>query len=114
MPTDINHTHRPVIVTADVEEAMPPTTVMSTLPPYDDKGHTDHFEEKMGDDEEEDMNSPENILKRYPLLRDKSEKELDTLNRRLRRRLWVACGFRSGRSSWTVTRVCCPSSRSAS
>jgi hypothetical protein len=37
--------------------------------------------------EEEDLNSPEAILQRYPLLREMSESELDTLNRRVRRRI---------------------------
>lgn len=84
--TKDNTPSKPIVV-SDIEEALPQTTAVATLPAYDndDKGHVDHLE-KMGE-EEEDPNSPEAILQRYPLLRNKSEKELDTLNRRLRRRM---------------------------
>jgi hypothetical protein len=36
---------------------------------------------------EDDENSPEAILERYPLLRDMTPAELDKLNRRVRRRM---------------------------
>jgi hypothetical protein len=45
----------------------------------------DTLDEKAGD--LEDPNSPWSILQRYPLLRNKSEGELDILNRRVRRRM---------------------------
>lgn len=82
-----NHsTHRPVVV-SDIEETLPQVTADATLPEYDSKGHTDHVEEKIFDEEDDNPNSPENILQRYPLLRDRSERELDLLNRKLRRRM---------------------------
>lgn len=79
--------NRPLVV-SDIEEAVPQTAALSTLPEYDSKGYVDHLEEKkMGDEEDEDLNSPEAILARYPLLKDKSKKDLDLLSKRLRRRL---------------------------
>jgi hypothetical protein len=75
--------HKPVVV-SDIEEALPQTTAIAT-DLYDSKGSTDHLE-KIGV-EEDDPNSPHAILQRYPLLRDRSEKDLDLLNRRVRRRM---------------------------
>lgn len=75
--------HKPVVV-SDIEEALPQTTALAT-DVYDSKGSTDHLEKLAVEDE--DPNSPFNILQRYPLLRDRSEKDLDLLNRRVRRRM---------------------------
>lgn len=72
------------IVHSDVEEALPHTTALATSLDTDDKGHIDHLEKS---EAQYEVNSPEEILSRYPLLRDRSEKDLDTLNRRVRRRM---------------------------
>jgi len=76
----------PPILT-NVEEAMPATT---TLDKYGiEKGDIVAVEDisKLGEAEDDDPNSPEAILNRYPLLRVMSEKERDVLNRRVRRRM---------------------------
>jgi hypothetical protein len=74
-------------VLTNVEEAMPAPT---TLEKYgDEKGDIVAVEDvtKFPGSEDDDPNSPEAILNRYPLLRVMSEKERDVLNRRVRRRM---------------------------
>lgn len=83
------------VVDSRVEEMLVPSPTVpvhnsrpaSLAPDYDDKGTIEYVEKKMVDEEDDDPNSPEAILQRYPLLRNKSEKELDALNRRVRRRM---------------------------
>jgi hypothetical protein len=50
-----------------------------------EKGSSDFVEDVEIKDTFEDPNSPEAILYRYPLLRNKSQKELDLLNHKVRR-----------------------------
>lgn len=52
-------------------------------------GHVEDINNVKEAEAEDDPNSPEAILNRYPLLKSKSEKELDILNRQLRRRIDV-------------------------
>ena len=62
------------------------SNIEEVIPALDEK-HESNMIEDVKVREEEDPNSPEAILQRYPLLRDKSEHELDILNRQLRRRI---------------------------
>ncbi|WVR04911.1 hypothetical protein IAU60_001923 [Kwoniella sp. DSM 27419] len=70
---------------------MPPHNeeTLPTLQHHDDKVEITMVEdaEVDKDKDEIDVNSPEAILQRYPLLRNMSEKELDLLNRKVRRRI---------------------------
>ena len=52
-----------------------------------EKAEISLIEDSKGDTTEWELNSPEEILSRYPLLKDLSEDELDKLNRRVRRRI---------------------------
>lgn len=65
--------------------AVPEARLSSTNLDLEDKGEISALEHKAI--EHEDMNSPEAILDRYPLLRVMTEGERDTLNRRVRRRM---------------------------
>jgi hypothetical protein len=53
-----------------------------------EKGSSD-FVEDVKETTFEDVNSPEAILYRYPLLRNKSQKELDLLNHKVKRIMYV-------------------------
>jgi len=63
------------------------SNIEEVIPTMDEKYEANMIEDIKVAQEEEDPNSPEAILKRYPLLRDMSEHELDLLNRRVRRRM---------------------------
>lgn len=78
----------PTHILSDAEEALPQTAALatSTPPKYDDKHQSEFVEDKQMHVEHEE-NSPEEILQRYPLLRNLSQKELDKLNRRVKRRM---------------------------
>lgn len=65
--------------------AVPEARHSQTNLDMEDKGEISALEHKVI--EHEDMNSPEAILDRYPLLRVMTEAERDTLNRRVRRRM---------------------------
>lgn len=80
-----HHETKPVVV-SDIEEALPQTAAQATdniSLNLDSKGESDHLEKTI----EHELNSPEEILQRYPLLRDRSQKDMDILNRRVKRRL---------------------------
>jgi hypothetical protein len=66
------------VVMSNIEEA---------IPTLDEKHDSNMIEDIKVAQEDDDPNSPEAILQRYPLLRDMSENELDLLNRRVRRRM---------------------------
>lgn len=78
--------------TADVEGVLPAIAaapIISNGPGsihVDEKGATELVED-VKDTIFDDPNSPEAILNRYPLLRNKSEDELAKLNHRVRRRM---------------------------
>lgn len=76
-----------VAVLSAAEEVMPMHLAHDNTSKGDIVAIEDASDEKSRD--EEDPNSPWAILQRYPLLRNMSPKELDILNRQVRRRLYV-------------------------
>jgi hypothetical protein len=83
--TTPHHTVPTLKVDAALDSSLPVAQVQHEID-LEEKREVYHVEEKVAEDDE-NPNSPEAILARYPLLREMSEKELDTLNRRVRRRI---------------------------
>jgi len=77
-------THDSITKAADTIQPLPAHVESSHLD-IEDKGEIAVLEHKLV--EHEDINSPEAILDRYPLLRVMSEAEREVLNRRVRRRM---------------------------
>jgi hypothetical protein len=94
---------------ADVEGVLPAVAAApiisngpGTVPiDIDEKGHSELVED-IKDATFDDPNSPEAILHRYPLLRNKSEEELAKLNHRVRRRMWVFWSADVSNRAWSL------------
>lgn len=72
---------------SDIEQVLPSQHHLSMTDQLEKQDIALVEDTKGGEDLVDEINSPAEILSRYPLLRDMSQSELDVLNKRVRRRM---------------------------